>query len=135
MSQDLARSCSVGAVSDAMTLSRLFPTPQMSPDYSQQRLVMFAVPQPPHPLTALQSEEWSDRLMTALVGRLPGHMVPDVIVPVLYLPFNRHGTYCKTHHTKINSGCQSDEFLIQLLKMGKSCFQKHTLKAPLNLNK
>lgn len=94
VSQETVRGCATAVVSDAKTLHKLFPAAKMKAGC--QRLIAFAVPQT-SPGAVLQSREWRERVMAGLAQRLPGHLVPDVIVPVHYLPFNRHGTFNMTY--------------------------------------
>lgn len=56
--------------------------------HPETRLVAFAVPMSHHSST---SSVWVDQLMSDLVHSLPGQYVPDVVVPVRYLPCNQHG--------------------------------------------
>ena len=99
-SQDGVSSCAVEAVNDLSTLPHL--SPSVNTFSHQPRLVAFAVPHPP-----TLSTGWTDQLMAALVGVLPGHMVPDLIVPVHHLPCNRNGmniTHSYVHsHTRIHT--------------------------------
>ena len=86
-SQDSVRDCAAATVSDVQTICKLFP---MARQVNQLRLAVFAVPHT-LPSTGLQSSQWAERLMMCLAQRLPGHVVPDIIVPVHHLPFNKHG--------------------------------------------
>ena len=92
-SHELVSVCAVATVSSRSaghhllrdTTSKHFPT--------ERRLVAFTVPvsRQSH-LTPHLSSEWVEELMSGLVQSLPGHIIPDVIMPVHYLPCNQHGT-------------------------------------------
>lgn len=61
---------------------------KLDSSHPETRLVAFAVPISHHYSTP---SLWVDQLMSDLVHSLPGHLVPDVIMPVHYLPSNQHG--------------------------------------------